>query len=84
MSSKKKSIIIVVTLSIISIIIATTFAIMYFKTDMFKSNEILFSKYFAQNFEMIDLLNIKNNPEVKSMIETNPYTSSIKANIKYT
>lgn len=84
MSSKKKSIIIVVTLSIISIIIATTFAIMYFKTDMFKSNEILFSKYFAQNFEMIDLLNIKSNPEVKSMLETNPYTSSLKANIKYT
>ncbi|MCI8640918.1 MAG: hypothetical protein HFJ59_03480 [Clostridia bacterium] len=84
MSSKKKSIIIVVTLSIISIIIATTFAIMYFKTDMFKSNEILFSKYFAQNFEMIDLLNIKANPEVKSMLETNPYTSSLKANIKYT
>lgn len=84
MSSKKKSIIIVVTLSIISIIIATTFAIMYFKTDMFKSNEMLFSKYFAQNFEMIDLLNIKANPEVESMLETNPYTSSLKANIKYT
>lgn len=84
MSSKNKSIIIVVTLIITIAIIASILAIMYFKTDMFKSNDILFSKYFAQNFEVLDLLNVQSNSEVERLLETNPYTSNLEANIKYT
>lgn len=84
MSSKNKSIIIVVTLIITIAIIASILAIMYFKTDMFKSNDILFSKYFAQNFEVLDLLNVKSNSEVEGLLETNPYTSNLEASIKYT
>lgn len=84
MSSKNKSIIIVVTLIITIAIIASILAIMYLKTDMFKSNDILFSKYFAQNFEVLDLLNVQSNSEVEGLLETNPYTSNLEANIKYT
>lgn len=84
MSSKNKSIIIVVTLIITIAIIASILVIMYFKTDMFKSNDILFSKYFAQNFEVLDLLNVQSNSEVEGLLETNPYTSNLEANIKYT
>lgn len=84
MSSKNKSIIIVVTLIITIAIIASIFAIMYFTTDIFKSNDILFSKYFAQNFEVLDLLDIQNNSEVEKLLETTLYTSNLEANIKYT
>lgn len=84
MSSNKKSIIIIVTLIIIISIIASILTFMYLKTDMFKSKDILFSKYFVQNFEVLDLLDDKSNPEVEGFLEEKPYVSNLNANIKYT
>ena len=62
---KKKTLFIIITiiilLSIISII-----TLLYFTTDLFKSNEELFWKYFSQNK---DVLSVLNNDKLTSLNE---------------
>ena len=58
--------------------------VMYLKTDFFKSNELLFKKYFSQNID--DLANLfdfsKQSEEVQKILKNN-YTEDMSINLKY-
>lgn len=71
---KKKVILIIVPILII-VILASVFAILYFTTDLFKTNETLFWKYFAQNENLINIL-ANDKFEMQSQFKkNNSYTA---------
>ena len=77
---KKKTLFIIITiiilLSIISII-----TLLYFTTDLFKSNEELFWKYFSQNKDVLSVLNNDKLTSLNEFKKNNSYTSS--GNLKF-
>ena len=82
---KKRHLIILIIAIVIVFCIGAGLAFMFFFTDMFKNNKTLFSKYLAQNKEIIDLINDK---EIKSYVEKQkktPYSleGSIKTNVTF-
>lgn len=50
---KSKGVVIAISIVLILAIVAATFAYLFFMTDVLKSNEELFIKYFAQNEEIL-------------------------------
>lgn len=83
MPKKKRIAIIITTVGILIAIILGVLAFLYIKTDMFKSNEILFAKYFSQNFNIVDVLENIKNPEIENILNNSKYTSDFEANIEY-
>ena len=61
---------------IILIIVAIVIAILYFTTDLFKSNEDLFWKYFAQNESVIDIAKNSKQSEQNTFKQNNSYEGS--------
>ena len=51
---KSKGVVICVTMAFILTIIIVIFTYLFFMTDIFKSKEELFMKYFAQNKELFE------------------------------
>lgn len=72
----KKKVILIIVPIIILIILAIVLTILYFTTDMFKSNKDLFWKYFAQNQEITNIL--ENNSKISQIQfqQSNSYTSN--------
>lgn len=71
--NKKKVFVIIL---IITIILISVLAILYFTTDLFKSNEELFWKYFAQSKDVIKIIEndkFSNQAEYK---KSNSYESA--------
>lgn len=71
--SKKKVIIIAVIIAILVILIATG-VIVYFSTDLFKSNQELFFKYLVKNGEMISTYTENPNKDTINSIKSSKYT----------
>lgn len=84
MMPKKKRITILI-ISIVLLIVTTLgiLAFLYIETDMFKSNEILFAKYFSQNFNIVDVLENIKSSEIENILNNSKYTSDLNANIEY-
>ena len=85
MSRGRRNKIIIISISIVIIAITITCVALYFTTDMFKSNEVLFSKYLgkaAQNLETI-LVNEKEEAYSNSL-KNNKYTSTTEITADYT
>ena len=81
---KRKRLLIIAIIAFIIITITATLAFLYLNTDLFKSNQTLFCKYFAQNFDGIKNV-VENQPEeISKQLEDNKYTSNLKVNIEYT
>ena len=74
MKSKKKILLIIIPI-IIVLIIAAIIAVLYFTTDLFKSNEELFWKYFAQNQDVFDVIKNDKQAEQSQFKTNNSYTS---------
>ncbi len=70
---KKKKILLIILPIILILIIAAVFAILYFMTDMFRSNDELFAKYFSQNGELFDIIQNANAEEQKTFKANNTY-----------
>ena len=70
---KKKKILLIVLPIIFVIIVLGLLAILYFTTDMFKSNEQLFSKYFVQNGELFSMLENENTKTLNEFKKNNTY-----------
>ena len=82
---KKRHLIILIISIVLVLCIAAGLAFMFLFTDMFKSNKTLFTKYLAQNKEIIDLINDK---DIKSYVEkqnNTPYSQEglIKTNVTF-
>lgn len=71
---KKK--IIAIILGVILIIIVAIFSILYFFTNIFKSNEELFWKYFAQNTDIVDAVYNKQLNNQYEFMKNNSYVSN--------
>ena len=85
MSRGRRIKIIIISISIVIIAIIITCVTLYFTTDMFKSNEMLFSKYLgkaAQNLETI-LVNEKEEAYANTL-NNNKYTSTTELTANYT
>lgn len=74
MKSKKKILLIIIPIVIV-LIIAVIIAVLYFTTDLFKSNEELFWKYFAQNQDVFDVIKNDKQAEQSQFKTNNSYTS---------
>ena len=74
MKSKKRILLIIIPIVIV-LIIAAIIAVLYFTTDLFKSNEELFWKYFAQNQDVFDVIKNDKQAEQSQFKTNNSYTS---------
>lgn len=81
MRNKKKILLIVIPIVVVLIIVAVV-AVLYFTTDLFKSNKELFWKYLAQNEDITNIL--KNDKfELQSQFkQNNTYTAN--GNLSFT
>lgn len=75
MKNKKKILLIIIPI-IIVLIIAVIIAVLYFTTDLFKSNEELFWKYFAQNKDVLNIIENEKQAEQSQFKTNNSYTSN--------
>lgn len=75
MKNKKKVLLIIIPI-IIVLIIAVIIAVLYFTTDLFKSNEELFWKYFAQNKDVLNIIENEKQAEQSQFKTNNSYTSN--------
>ncbi len=83
MARKTRIAIITVAISLLVITIIGILTFLYLETDAFKTNETLFTKYLAQNFEELDNLKNNSNSTTKSLLENSKYTSKIDGQIEY-
>ena len=83
MARKTRIAIITVAISLLVITIIGILVFLYLETDAFKTNETLFTKYLAQNFEELDNLKNNSNSTTKSLLENSKYTSKIDGQIEY-
>lgn len=83
---RKKRIAIIITAILVSILsIVGIFSYLYFSTDILKTDEELFGKYFMKNFNIIEnLINSELNDEINSQLNQNKYVSELTAKIEYT
>lgn len=83
MPKKKRIAILITTIVLIILIVLGTLGFLYLKTDIFKSTETLFAKYFVQNFSIVDILEDIENSEIENILNSNKYTSDLEAKIEY-
>ena len=85
MSKKKEvKIPIAIFIVILLIIILGGFAIAYFFTDVFKSDEEIFFKYIAQNSELLDIFEDSDLEAYKNKQETTGYSNDGILTMSYT
>ena len=81
---KRKIVILVSSLVLVILIILGILAILYLKTDMFKSNETLFAKYMMQNLNLVEILKNEDTLGIDNKLNSNKYESEIRGTIQYT
>lgn len=84
MPRKKRLAIIISVVTLIIILIGGTLAFLYIKTDAFKTNETLFTKYFIQNFNIAGTLLETNSNPIQEELDNNKYTSELTGKLEYT
>lgn len=85
MPKKKRTTIIIMSVLMLLIVIVAILAILYLKTDMFKSNSTLFAKYLMLNTKEIENLSKTNSnlEEFNNLLENNKYQQNIEAKVSY-
>lgn len=83
MPRKKRILITAISIILVSIIIIGTFLFLFLQTELFKTKEELFAKYFAQNFELLNILK-PNDGQIEQTLENNKYKSNLIGSIEYT
>lgn len=83
--ARKTRIALMITAIVLTIlIIIGILGFLYLKTDVFKTNEELFAKYFMKGFDAIDIIKNEDTLGIENTLETNKYTSELKGNVEYT
>lgn len=75
---------IVGVVSALFVVILGIIVFLNLNTDIFESNEDLFIKYFAQNFDIIEILKNEDNLGMKNILSQNKYISNLEGQIEYT
>lgn len=84
LAKKARITLIAVTIVTAIILIIGIVMFLYFKTDIFKSNEDLFFKYFTTGFDALDIVKIDDNLGIENTLNTNKYTSNLQGKFEYT
>ena len=85
MPRKKRRAILISVILVVIIIILTILIVLYNTTDMFKSNDVLFSKYASQIFNNIDeIFNEEYMSEMEDILNNNKLSSNLMAKAEYT
>ena len=70
MTKKKRRTLIISGLVVLLLIVVTSLIMLYLNTDMFKSNQSLFFKYFGKNTETIkEIEKIFENTEYENLLQ---------------
>ena len=80
---KKRILIITISIILVISVIVGILIFLLLKTDLLKTKEELFSKYFVQNFQILDALSL-DNKEIDNTLENNKYSSSLIGTVQYT
>lgn len=81
---RNKKIIVIISIVLILAIASAVFAYLYLMTDIFKSNQELFAKYFGQNEEMLQkIIDLKTIEVYKNLKNENKYESNTNIKINY-
>lgn len=85
MLAKKTRITLIVAAIVATIILIVGIVMfLYLKTDIFKSNEDLFFKYFTTGFDALDIIKVEDNLGIETNLNANKYTSNLQGKIEYT
>lgn len=85
MTKKKRKMIMIGIPVLVLILIVSILIFLYFTTDMFKSNQTLFFKYFGNNYENInEIVETLKNEEYNSIFQSDKYKESAELKINYT
>lgn len=84
MTKKKKRMIMIGIPVLVVIVIISILVFLYFTTDMFKSNQTLFFKYFGNNHDNInEIVEILKNEEYNSVFQSDKYSETSELKINY-
>ena len=85
MTRKKRRMIIIGIPLLVVVIFITILIVLYLNTDMFKSNQTLFFKYFSQNYDNINQIteDLKND-EYNNVFQSNKFRQISELKINYT
>lgn len=83
MPRKKRIAILIISIVTTVIIILGILIFLCLKTDIFKSNETLFSEYLMQNIEAIEILKNEDTLGIQEKLDNSKYQSNIEGNIQY-
>ena len=78
---KNKKILLTVIPILTLLLVIAVLALLYFATDMFKSNDVLFAKYFIQNEDLLSIIQNENLNEQTNLRANNTYISNGDLNI---
>lgn len=84
MARKTRIALMIAAIVLTILIIIGILGFLYLKTDVFKTNEELFAKYFMKGFDAIDVIKNEDTLGIENTLETNKYTSELKGNVEYT
>lgn len=76
MRRNKTKILLIIIPILLLVIAGTVLGVLYFTTDLFKSNQELFAKYFIQNGEIFEMLENANLEEQNTFKTSNSYTGT--------
>ena len=84
MKNRKKKLIAIILFLVVSLIIATILIIFYLSTDIFKSNQTLFLKYFEKNIEnLVEIEKIFQDMEYEKKLKNSKYLEEIQLKFNY-
>lgn len=84
MPRKKRRFLLFLIIFIILVIMASAFAFLYVKTDMFKSNEMLFNKYSQQLIDNTkEMIKQENMEELNQTLKNNKLNKTTKMSVQY-
>lgn len=84
MPRKKRRFLLFLIIFIILVIMASAFAFLYVKTDMFKSNEMLFNKYSQQLIDNTkEMIKQENMEELNQNLKNNKLNKTTKMSVQY-
>lgn len=85
MPRKKRITLMIAIVVVILLAIAISIILLYLNTDLFKSNQTLFTKYFAKNLEnLAEIENYNSKTTYEELLNTSPYTENLEMKINYT
>ena len=73
---KKKKMLFIIIPILLVLLIGVGLALLYFTTDMFKTNDVLFAKYFMQSGEIFNIAQNENLNNQTDLRKTNTYKSA--------